>query len=85
MSLTFDGGYCIGSMLMLQGLSNVIFTDAEDSPALNICAPSEVKTTQYARVVVRFLQEHPELLHENGARLALSAAIQSFPCKPQGQ
>lgn len=74
-----DSGFCWGSMMMLQGLGNVKFI-GEDHPALYVCAPDEVRTTQYVRIVVNYLQDHPERLHEKGANLALSALIDAYPC-----
>lgn len=76
---TYQAGFCFGSMQMLQGLGNVWIV-SDKQPALRICAPSEVRTSQYAGVVVRYLEQHPETLHESGEILALTAVTAAFPC-----
>lgn len=75
----YDSGFCFGSMLMLQSLGNIQF-QGDKSPALYICAPPGVRTSQYARIVVDYLQRNPQLLHESGASLAFTAVFQAFKC-----
>lgn len=44
------------------------------------CPPDEIQTLQAIRVVVRYLQAHPEQLHWGGGVLATLALIDGFPC-----
>ncbi|RWO19069.1 Rap1a/Tai family immunity protein [Mesorhizobium sp.] len=77
---TFTSGLCMGSMEMLQALSQLRF-QGESRPALALCVPTEVRTTQYARIVVKYLDAHPEELHQDGSYLAYMALNSAFPCK----
>src|SRR5690554_5380954 len=55
----YDSGYCFGSMIMLQGLGNISFTDGS-GPALSFCAPESVKASQFARIVTHYLHSNPQ-------------------------
>jgi Rap1a immunity proteins len=46
------------------------------------CLPeSGISGEQAARVIVKFLQDHPERLHESARILAMIALQMAFPCK----
>jgi len=45
------------------------------------CGPDEVPILQLARVVVKWLREHPERLHEPKGVLAIEALRDAFPCQ----
>jgi hypothetical protein len=48
-----------------------------------VCIPEKVPLLQLARVVVKWLQSHPERLHENLIATLVNDAINdAFPCKP---
>ena len=69
---TFDAwrdGYCSG---IVQGVSNA-------SP--HVCPDAEVTVGQEKRVVLKFLQDHPEELHLDNAELIERALARAFPCK----
>jgi hypothetical protein len=44
------------------------------------CIPIGVSTGQGARVVIKYLRDHPEQLHEDGPILTFNALIAAFPC-----
>ena len=44
------------------------------------CIPNEVNQAQLARILVKWLREHPERLHELGSTLTSSAFHDVFPC-----
>jgi len=46
-----------------------------------ICIPDGVSPAQLARIVVKWLQEHPERLHEQKSVLTLKAFTDAFPCQ----
>ena len=46
------------------------------------CVPRGVLSGQAARVVVQYLQEHAEKLHEDGVTLIMLALKAAFPCAP---
>ncbi len=45
------------------------------------CIPNEVAPTQMARVLVKWLRNHPERLHESISILAGDAFQSAFPCQ----
>jgi hypothetical protein len=65
----YDVGYCHG---MVQG---VIYFSTSD------CAPEGVSIKQDLRVVVKYLEDHPEKLHLHAAQLVMEALAKAFPCK----
>jgi len=52
-----------------------------DSTAMHGCIPDSIKTIQGARIVVKYLNDHPERLHVPDTRLILMAMVDAFPCK----
>jgi hypothetical protein len=46
-----------------------------------ICDLDKISILQMARVVVKWLQDHPERLHEHESSLAREALTSAFPCK----
>lgn len=45
------------------------------------CPPNEATSSQTARIVVKFLEDNPQRLHEPATDLVLEALHQAFPCK----
>jgi hypothetical protein len=51
-------------------------------PFLRACLPEHgVQTGQGIRIVVKYLKEHPELLHNESLFLVDQALMDAFPCK----
>ena len=46
------------------------------------CIPTAVQGEQGARVIVRYLDTHPNMLHLPGATLVIYALRDAFPCAP---
>ena len=46
-----------------------------------VCIPESVSNGQVIRVYVKWLNEHPERLHELDALLFITAMQESFPCE----
>ena len=44
------------------------------------CIPERAPVAELARVLVKWLREHPEKLHEPKSTLTLHAFIEAFPC-----
>jgi hypothetical protein len=72
-----QGLYCIG---FVHGLVDMNTVYDADGAATFFCPPQEFTVGQGVRVVVKFLQDHPERLHKDEAILAVSALQQAFPC-----
>jgi hypothetical protein len=58
------------------------FTPNEEGLTGGVCIPEKVPPLQLARVVVKWLREHPEKLHEPISGLVTDAINAGFPCKP---
>jgi len=61
-------GFCVG---IVNGVSSA-------SP--HVCPDEEVTTGQEKRVVLKYLQDHPEELHLDNAVLVERALSRAFPC-----
>ena len=70
----YDIGSCTGFIHGLMTVPNTIF-----------CIPVNVSTNQAIRVLVRYLEEHPEVLHLAKGKLALDAFADAFPCHRQSE
>ncbi len=65
---------CAGYLLGFNDLQSVASLDA-------YCLPSGVTLEQTKHVVVKFLRDNPQRLHEPIARLVLKALQTAFPCR----
>jgi Rap1a immunity proteins len=84
----FDSGWCFGwvsGALEITKLHNE-WTDftGQKPTLLQFCLPeSGIPVIQAVRIVVQYLKEHPEQLHEDGMSLTIAALKDSFPCGKQ--
>lgn len=70
-----DAGYCVG---MVSGVAETIILN--DKPLA--CLPgSGITREQAVRIVVKYLNNHPEQLHHSASTLAVISFQQAFPCK----
>lgn len=81
-----DVGWCQGwvrAALDLTRSYNDWTDSAKQKPTvLQFCLPeSGIPVIQAIRVVVKYLQEHPDQLHEDAMVLTIAALKGSFPCK----
>ena len=79
---SFDSGWCLGfihgngaTLDFAQG-----YYGKNDSP---YCIPDGVTNGQVAHVIVKYLEDHPERLHESDIGLVFHALRAAFPCKRQ--
>jgi len=70
--------FCLG---LLQGLlhMNQLYEHHLKGAAL-FCSPTGTTTGQAARIVVKYLRDHPEELHKRNSVLAFIALRNAFPC-----
>jgi hypothetical protein len=80
----FDTGYCLG---LLRGVANMnlLWQQYAKDPSMFFCPPSESTIHEWIPVVVTYLQDHPERLHEEDVLLASVALTRVFPCPPKAQ
>lgn len=75
----FDTGMCFGTVSAVMTMATFYKTSVEND--IRICIPDGVTTGQGARIVVKFLQDRPELLNDDRSVLVWMALINSYPCK----
>ena len=76
-----DMGFCVG---LVQGVTHMVAFLEDRVPGV-ACLPPNITNAQAARVLVRFLSEHPELLHEGETLLVMKALHEAFPCAANGR
>ncbi|MNO49574.1 hypothetical protein D3C76_399290 [compost metagenome] len=73
-------GYCLGLMQGVRSL--IVYTNTGIPIEKQTCLPlSGISNGQTARVVVKYLKENPEQLHQDEGILTLLALRHAFPCK----
>ncbi|EJN22046.1 hypothetical protein PMI36_03329 [Pseudomonas sp. GM79] len=74
-----DIGYCLG---LVNGVMSTMVTMNEYLlPKEKTCFPAGLMNQQGARIVAKYLQEHPASLHRDGAFLAMAAFQNAYSCK----
>jgi hypothetical protein len=68
-------GWCAGAISVLLYVGPAL-------PKYSSCPPSGVTNGQATRIVVRYLESHPEELHLDFRGLAAEALAIAWPCKP---
>ena len=80
--LGFGDGMRIGSFKVV--VNTVKTNDATAIPdtfgGTEVCAPSDATGEQAVRVVLKYLQGHPQLLHKPAGELVWEALHEAFPC-----
>jgi hypothetical protein len=69
-------GWCVG---YIEGLYEAA-TVAGPGPLVGFRAPDGVTIRQFARVVVKYMKDHPADLHQVTAGLCIIALKEAFPC-----
>jgi hypothetical protein len=76
----YEAGHCIGYIDGMQTMH--LMWEIIAGPGLLLCVPAaSVKIEQQIRVLVKYLETHPEKLHEDPNFLFLWAMQEAFPCK----
>lgn len=78
-------GYCVGYLVGIQdGLLLMEGVATKNKSAKNVklvCTPIGTSVGQFARVLEKFLKDHPEYLHEPSGVLSYVAFTEAFPCR----
>jgi hypothetical protein len=69
-------GQCIG---MIEALA--AFANNQPFESSRSCPPEDATIGQLTRVIVRWIDEHPQRWHEDFLALALFALHEAWPCK----
>jgi hypothetical protein len=78
-SRLIGAGLCLGFMQGI-GLMNDFYQISALKGAALFCRPNGVNNGQTARIVVKYLRDHPEELHKDELSLTLTALRAAFPC-----
>lgn len=79
-SQDMDYGFCVGALTSVTNM-NILYAD-QLKQSDRICFPNEKFTTgQAARIVVKYLDNHPELLNQEQTDLVVASFKNAFPCK----
>ena len=79
---TYDGGFCMGFLFGVVNQAQNRFNPAAGrkmGPPL-ICLPSGVTFEQMRKIVVRWLNDRPEVLNKAGTYLVIQALQETYPC-----
>jgi Rap1a immunity proteins len=79
-----SGMYCMG---LVRGIVDTVMLWQESDKAFKNrvspgrpCLTTEIKTSQAVRIVVKYLNDHPEQLHHDDSLLVVVALKTAFPC-----
>tara|TARA_R110001592_G_scaffold359953_2_gene667576 strand:+ start:264 stop:659 length:396 start_codon:yes stop_codon:yes gene_type:complete len=74
-------GRCIGISRAVRATMQILISN--DNSPLKICWPKDGTDGQTARIIVKYLKENPEKLHQDGIQLAMSSLNIAFACPGQ--
>ena len=80
---SFDVGFCFGFMDGANSAHQIWAASDKTNHrnhAMSYCFPDSVTNGQMLRVFVKYLDEHPQDLHEPAALLYIEAMRKAFPC-----
>jgi hypothetical protein len=75
-----DTGFCWGAFGAIQELSKYAW---DDGTRLRVCAPADSSRLQYIKVFSKSVDDHPEDVHYEFARVARQALASAFSCSGQ--
>ena len=80
MKQDFATGLCWGAFEVIQNIVRIQF-NGEKNPTLNICVPPTSTRIQLIKIVMKYIDNHPEVLNEEFTFVAYRALLNSYPCK----
>jgi len=78
----FDAGECVGTVLGLAQGADLQSRLQSPQGSRPFCIPTGVTIEQMARVVVKYIDQHPKDTHQAFTSLAYIALGEAWPCKP---
>lgn len=76
---TFETGLCWGAFASLDSALN--FSDWNDHPLLDICAPKDRSRTQLIAMFVAYIEKHPEQYNWDFFQVASNSFLEVWVCK----
>lgn len=74
-----DLGFCFGYIWAVVDSVTLVSADGKGKPSL--CVPEDVTSTQAAKIVIKYGNDHPEELNQLAMVVIPEAVRKSFPCK----
>ena len=76
-----NGMYCLGFISGFMDAHQWVVGLSESGPIY--CIPRDsIRLGQSVRIVIKWLKNNPEKLHESAGAAVLKSLVQAFPCKP---
>ncbi|WP_341580825.1 Rap1a/Tai family immunity protein [Marinobacter metalliresistant] len=73
-------GFCLGMMQGITNLNSVYEIRLEDEALF--CGPEDgINNGQATRIVVKYLKDNPQDLHQHEGVLAIAAFMDAYPCE----
>jgi hypothetical protein len=76
-----DGQQCWGAFTVIQDMTRR--TDASGSRMFSTCSPTTSTESEMVAVFVKYVDDHPNVRHQNFVDIALAALRVAFPCTPR--
>ena len=76
-------GYCIGiidGFVTFNYIYESVLQTEGKIDLLQMCLPQRISTRKLATVIVKYIAENPDQLHNSGQALAAQALIAEYPC-----
>jgi len=83
-SADYSAGFCRGFIDAVLDMNNLALITARLNGVKSgspICIPEGVKMGQVLKVVMKYIDDHPEQLHLPARNLVLDSVANAFPCK----
>ena len=75
-------GMCIGYISGIKDALRMAAVEADKSGSIGVCFPEGgIPNGEAVLVVIKWLKDHPEKLHEPAIALTVKAFQKAFPCK----
>jgi hypothetical protein len=72
---TAPGVYCLATVIATRNLAQYLME------SMRSCPPTETTNGQVVRLVTKYMEDHPERLHEPHQAVILLALRETYPCK----
>jgi hypothetical protein len=76
---TSETGMCWGAFASLESAIN--FSDWNDHPLLDVCAPKDFTRTQLIAIFVTYIEKHPEQYNWEFFQVATNSLLDVWTCK----
>jgi|HubBroStandDraft_6_1064221.scaffolds.fasta_scaffold1206117_1 hypothetical protein len=76
-----DGQQCWGAFTVIQDMTR--WTDVSGSRMFSTCSPTTSTESEMVAVFVKYVDDHPNVRHQNFVDIALASLRTAFPCTPR--